>query len=490
LSEHPLDPIFHPRSVAIVGVSSREASRGARTSFLASVMDQGFQDHGALYPINPKLDELLGLTCYPSVLDCPGPVDHVISQIPAAGLPTLIAQCIEKGVRSIHLFTAGFSETGDPELARQEREIIAQARAGGIRIFGPNCMGLYVPEAHLSFQVGLPAEPGDVMVISQSGANAGDIAASLAERGMRFSKVVSYGNGTDVDSHELFDYAASDPDTSVVLAYIEGVKNGRAFFEAVKRCAAVKPTIILKGGLTSAGARAANSHTGSLAGSTDIFEALCRQAGAYRAPTMEDLQDMAIAITTSARNVRGRGVVLMGGGGGFSVLSADAIAQEGLDLPEMPQAVQDQLHEFVPVAGTSVRNPIDAGFLGRDGVNHRARALEIVASAPGIAAVFYSTGTPPGFGNRPAESGEPEDDDRRDRAKRLIEEIAGVQERTGTAVLSVRRGRGADEEAAREFLFEAYRRNVAVFPAVARAARTIGALQRWRARREGLPEIF
>lgn len=490
MSEHPLDPIFHPRSVAIVGVSSREAEGTARTSFLGAVMDQGFQDYGPLYPINPRLTEIRGLRCYPSVIECPGPVDHVISQIPAAGLPLLIEQCIQKGVRSIHLFTAGFSETGDPEMAAQERAIIEQARAGGIRIFGPNCMGLYVPESHLSFQVGLPRDTGDVMVISQSGANAGDISSSLAERGMRFSKVVSYGNGTDVDSHELFDYAASDPDTRLVLAYIEGVKNGRAFFDAVKRCAAAKPTIILKGGLTSAGARAANSHTGSLAGSTDIFEALCRQTGAYRAPTMEDLQDMAIAMSTAARSIRGRGIVLMGGGGGFSVLSADAIAQEGLDLPEMPQSVQDELREFVPVAGTSVRNPIDAGFLGRDGVNHRARALEIIAGAAGIDAVFYSTGMPPGFGARPAEPGADEDDLRRDRARTLIEEIATVQARTGTAVISVRRGRGGDPEAAHEFLLEAYRRGVAVFPSVGRAARTLGTLLQWRARREGMPEIF
>ena len=213
---------------------------------------------------------------------------------------------------------------------------------------------------------------------------------------MRFSKVISYGNGSDLDSHDFFEYAANDDKTDVVCAYIEGVGDGRKFFEAVKRCARVKPTVILKGGLTSAGARAASSHTGSLAGSIEVFGALCRQAGAWHAETMDDLQDLVVSLGTKVRDVQRPGVVLMGGGGGFSVLSADAIAREGLDLPPMPEEAVAQMREFVPVAGTSVNNPIDAAFLGREGREHQRRAMEIVASVESVGAVFQSSLGGPG----------------------------------------------------------------------------------------------
>ncbi len=216
----------------------------------------------------------------------------MISQIPAAGVPELVDQAIAKGVRSIHFFTAGFSETGDEQMAAVEREFIARGQAAGIRMIGPNCMGLYVPDEGLAFMGGFPRRPGNVFLLSQSGANAGDIVGSLSALGVRFSKAVSYGNGADLRAHHFLDYAASDPQTEVVTAYIEGVRDGRPFFEALRRCAAVKPTILLKGGITAAGARAASSHTGSLAGSADVFEALARQSGAIRARTLEELVNL------------------------------------------------------------------------------------------------------------------------------------------------------------------------------------------------------
>ncbi|MEX2228000.1 MAG: CoA-binding protein, partial [Dehalococcoidia bacterium] len=333
-SPHPLDPIFHPRAVAIVGVPS--GSRGMSNGFLSSLLEQRYHEVHPLYPVNPKMDEVAGLKCYPSLLDTPDPVDHVISLVPARVAPELVDQCVTKGVRSIHFFTAGLAETGIPELVALEHQLIAKLRAAGIRAIGPNCMGLYVPESRLAFMGGFPSEPGNVMLISQSGANAGDIVHGLSRRGIRFSKGVSFGNGADVRAWELFDYAASDPETAVVVAYIEGVQDGRKFFEGVKRCARLKPTIILKGGLTDAGARAARSHTGSLAGSLAIFDAMCRQAGAMRAETMDDLQDLAVAVSTGARRVRGPRVALVGGGGGFAVLSADALAREGLQVPPLP----------------------------------------------------------------------------------------------------------------------------------------------------------
>ncbi len=159
---HPLDPIFHPRSVAIVGVSSQPGREGM---FLPALMGQGYHERHALYPVNPKMSEVQGLRCYPTVLDCPDPVDHVICQIPRVSVSELVDQCVEKGVRSVHFFTAGFSESRDDEMAAVEREIVLKARAGGVRLIGPNCMGLYSPADQLTFMPGFPREPGAVFML-------------------------------------------------------------------------------------------------------------------------------------------------------------------------------------------------------------------------------------------------------------------------------------------------------------------------------------
>ncbi len=514
-NDHPLDPIFHPRATAIVGVSSREGA--GRTSFLGALMEQGYHREHGLYPVNPKLTEVAGLKAYPSLLDCPDPVDHVISQVPAPVVPELVDQAIQKGVRSIHFFTAGFSETGDPERTALEHEVMGKAKAAGIRLIGPNCMGLYVPGVGLAFMGNFPSDPGNVFVLSQSGANAGDIVSGLSARGVRFSKVVSYGNGVDLNAQHFLDYAAADPQSEVVIAYIEGVKDGRAVFEALKRCAAVKPTIILKGGLSAAGARAASSHTGSLAGDMQIFEALCRQAGALRAETMDELHDMVVAVTTGLGKVRGRGVALVGGGGGFAVLSADAIAAAGLDTPWLPEATQEKLREFIPIAGTSVRNPVDTNMMGgRDGRRRMRDTLTLVAESGPIDVVFATVG---GWGGR-GPGGPPQDPGAAqpqqqaqgsqqdggggdsdpalqgssgspaERAREAAADLGLLQSQTAIPFVAVQRDRwGGDEGSATAFLEEAYFQDVAVFPSVARAAGTVGRLLEWRARREGLPDV-
>ncbi|MPZ99192.1 MAG: hypothetical protein GEU80_07610 [Dehalococcoidia bacterium] len=495
MSTHPLDPIFHPRAVALVGVpsSDNDMSRG----FLTALLEQGYEQEHGLYPVNPKMTEVRGLRCYPTLLDTPDPVDHVISLVPARVAPELVEQCVQKGVRSIHFFTAGLAETGDPELIEVERRMIERLRDAGIRAIGPNCMGLYVPRSGLAFMGGFPTEPGNVMLISQSGANAGDIIHGLGRRGVRFSKAVSFGNGADVRAHDLFDYAASDPDTEIVTAYIEGAQDGRKMFEAVKRCAAVKPTIILKGGLTAAGARAANSHTGSLAGSVQIFEAMCRQAGAYRAETMDDLHDLVIGVATGARHIRGRGVALVGGGGGFAVLSADAIATAGLEVPPLPEASKARLREFIPLAGTSVNNPIDTNAGGPEGM---LRTLGIVAEAAPIDVVITNPMLPrqpgaPGPGGPPPAAADelpPEEHDERMQraADRASGQLAELQTETGVPFVALLRGREVEGDAADRFQQAATAAGIACYPTVHRAARTLAQLMVWRARREGLPALF
>ena len=251
-----------------------------------------YEFEGRLYPVNPKVDEILGLKAYPNVRDIPGPVDHVICSIPAPLVPQLIEDCVAKGVKVVHMFTAGFSETGEEEGVRLEAKILQIAKRGGIRLIGPNCMGIYCPSSHISFDEAFPKESGVVGFFSQSGANASELAHMGALRGIHFSKVVSYGNALDLNEVELLEYFIQDPETEIIAAYIEGVKDGQRFVRLLREAAQVKPTIVLKGGRTQSGTGAVASHTGSLAGEDEVFDALCRQMGAIRVYSLEELADV------------------------------------------------------------------------------------------------------------------------------------------------------------------------------------------------------
>ncbi|MEX2326144.1 MAG: CoA-binding protein, partial [Pseudomonadales bacterium] len=461
--------------------------------FYNSLLDAGFDQVGGLYPVNPKVDEINGARCYHTLLDTPDPVDHVISQVPAQAVPELVDQCIQKKVRSIHFFTAGFSETGDAKMASMEQEMIGKLRDAGIRAIGPNCMGLYVPGSRLAFMAGFPMEAGNVFLLSQSGANAGEVVRELTNRGVRFSKVVSYGNGADLRAHDFLDYAAQDDETKVVTAYIEGVQDGRKFFEALQRCARVKPVIVLKGGRTQSGSQAAHSHTGSLAGSVAVFDAVCRQTGALQAETMDELLDLTVATSTNARLIKGRGVALFGGGGGgFAVLSADAIDREGLLVPPMPKHAVDKMREYIPVAGSSVNNPIDA-FPPEDRMDEMLRT---VATAEGIDMVFMSPLTGRrrfrGTSNDPATDPESEKE-MEEAATAAAQLMRRLQEDTGTPVIGIIRGGGMARMMGvntSSFLLATYREGIGSFPSVTRAARTVAQILEWRRYREGLPDIF
>jgi acyl-CoA synthetase (NDP forming) len=356
-------------------------------------------------------------------------------------------------------------------------------------------MGLYVPRARLAFMDGFSMEPGNVFLLSQSGANAGEIVSELTQRGVRFSKVISYGNGADLQAHDFLDYAAQDPETDVVAAYIEGVKDGRAFYDALAKCARVKRTVVLKGGLTQSGSRAAHSHTGSLAGSTAIFDAVCRQTGAIRAETMEELHDLVVAAATDTHRITGTGVALIGGGGGgFAVLSADAIDREGLTVPRMPAEAVERMRTFIPVAGSSVNNPIDA-MPSEDRVNEM---LRIVATADGIDMVFMGPMTGrPSRAQLAAEAPQRDPGERtqamKDAAVKGAGQMKALRDETGVPVVGIlRSGRMARRMgfASDAFYEAAYKEGIGVFPSVARAARTVARVREWRRYREGLPEIL
>lgn len=474
MTAHPLDAMFHPRGIAIAGISSAERERGSGPGggggFLTAIREMGFS--GGLYPVNPKATEIQGLRCYPSVSAIPGEVDYVISSVPAPVVPSLVQDCIAKGVGTVHFFTAGFSETGDEERSDLERQAISRLQGAGIRVIGPNCMGLYVPASGLSFMGGLPTRPGTTAFISQSGANAGDFIRTGAERGVYFSKVISYGNAAGLKESDFFDYAAEDDGTDAIFAYIEGVREGRRFVEALRRAARQKPVAILKGGRTSAGARAAASHTGSLAGTAQIFDALCRQAGALRADSLDDLADLAVAfrfITPPAS----RGIALVGAGGGTSVLAADAVDAAGLTVPPLPDDVQEELRRFVPIAGTSIRNPLDVMSIFEH--ERFVQTLRLPAKPESIGAVLFHTNLNWGGAG-----------DGDNRVEQTIAAVREAGERSGKPVVLAFRPvlNTAGMTAAVQLVKGCAEAGIAVFPGIDRAARALAALVRWREMRE------
>jgi acyl-CoA synthetase (NDP forming) len=351
-TEH-LDSAFSPNSIAVIGVGPITAGR----FYVESLLAAGFK--GSLYPVHPDGGEISGLNILRSLKDVTGPVDLVISCIPARFVPQLIRECAEKHVKVVSMFTSGFSETGS-EMGRQlEAEIVRIARDAGIRLIGPNCMGVYSSKAGVSFVNDFPKESGGVALVCQSGGNTIYLVRLGAERGIRFSKVISYGNACDVDESDMFEYLMEDSETDLVTAYVEGVKDGERFQQVLGRLAARKPVVVLKGGVTGEGARTASSHTSSLAGSERVWSAVLEQTGAVRVDTLYELVDMMVTFRF-LRPPRGRKVAMVGGGGGASVMAADACASHGFSLPPIPEEVSRKMRTGLDSdAGLILTNPIE-----------------------------------------------------------------------------------------------------------------------------------
>jgi acyl-CoA synthetase (NDP forming) len=348
-----LDAIFNPESVAVVGASPGKSGQ----LFLDSILASGFQ--GKIYAVNSRGEDISGLKAYTSIQDIPGTIDYVVCCIPAPAVPQLVRDCAAKDVKAVSVFSAGFSEIGTEEGRRLEEEVARLARETGVRVIGPNCLGVYSPRARFSYTSDFPNESGDVAFVCQSGGNSVYTTRAAIYRGVRFSKVISYGNACDINECELLEYLATDDETRVVAVYIEGVKDGPRFYRALKRLASIKPVVVLKGGYTAAGAHAAASHTGSLAGSDQVWDRLLHQSDSIRVYSLEELVDM--LVTLSLLPVpRGRRVGIFGGGGGASVLGTDDWAKFGFVLPPLPGPVMEELRRSVPTeAGLILHNPID-----------------------------------------------------------------------------------------------------------------------------------
>jgi acyl-CoA synthetase (NDP forming) len=355
MRQHDLDFLFHPNSLALAGITTAETWHWTLT-FLEGLLEIGFDR--PLYLVNPKGGEIKGHKVYTSLKDVPGNIDYAIGLVNAQIAPKLVEECAEKGVKAIHFCTAGFSETGDEERVKLESELAEIARKKGIRILGPNCMGVYCPQSRLSFSPAFPKESGPVGVISQSGGNSIFLVRQAALRGVRFSKVISYGNACDINENDLLEYLANDAETKIIALYIEGIKDGTRFRKAMEKATKEKTVVLLKGGATEGGARAAAGHTAALSGSRTTWDALCKQLGIISVSSIEEMIDVLVTLLFLPLP-KGRNAVLFGAGGGASVLIADEFGRRGVRVPPLPPDVIAQIREFTPIAGNILRNPVD-----------------------------------------------------------------------------------------------------------------------------------
>ena len=351
-----IDRMFHPRGLALFGGTGTANSFGHR--ILQSQVLYGYD--GPIYPISKKGGEVEGLKIYKSLNDVDGPVDLAAISVPARAVPAILRECLKKGVAGVQINSSGFAETGTPEGLALEAEV-AEIAAKGLRIVGPNCFGLHSPRGKITFIPGyrFSKESGPLAFISQSGGVASDFGYEARFRGLGLSKVISYGNGCDLDAVELLDYLADDPETGVIAAYIEGVRNGGRFLDLLKQMTPKKPVVIWKAGLTPLGSRAAKSHTGSLAGEARIWKGALTQAGTVAVQGLEEMMDALVALRYLKQP--GPRIAMLGGGGAIGVFSSDLAYRLGLEMPTFSQETRKRLRTYFPAPGNSMANPLDTG---------------------------------------------------------------------------------------------------------------------------------
>jgi acetyl coenzyme A synthetase (ADP forming)-like protein len=371
-----LEPFFRPQSVAVIGASRDPEKLGY--AVLANLQEGGYP--GPLFPVNPKADEILGWKAYPSVLDIPDPVDLAVIVIPYRFVPAALEQCGQKGVPAVVVISAGFREAGREGLER-EMELLETARKYDVRLVGPNCLGVIDTSTPLNatFAAGMPPA-GPMAFMSQSGA-LGTAVLDMAMAGrIGFSKFVSLGNKADVSEIDLLEAWGDDPDSRVILIYVEGVPDGQKFIQVARRVTRHKPVVAIKSGVTASGSRAVSSHTGSLAGSEAAYKAAFRQAGVVRATSMEALFDYARAFAYQPLT-QGDRVGIVTNAGGPGILATDALEHAGLEIPRLSRETAEALTEYLPGAA-SVANPVDV--LGDALADRYERAIRLVLDDPHV----------------------------------------------------------------------------------------------------------
>lgn len=355
-TESPLQPILAPGSIAVVGASRDAGKRGNMA--IRYLQQNRFQ--GRIYPIHPKESEVLGLTCYPTVKSLPEAPDLALICTAAHTLPGLIRQCGERGIRGAVVLATGFSETGEAGQALEE-EMVAAARATGLRIIGPNTSGMFTTHCGANLVGFRDLRSGPIGLLSQSGNMALSLVTEAGQHpSLGFSTYVGVGNEADVQFHEYLDYFAADPHTRVIVGYVEGLKQGRRFLQSAARISREKPLVIYMSGRTAVGQQSARSHTGALSGSYALAKGVMRQAGVLLVERADEILPVAntLAATRGQLPLRGKRVAILADGGGHATIAADALHQLGLSIPRLGETTRNRLRELLPPSA-AVNNPVD-----------------------------------------------------------------------------------------------------------------------------------
>jgi acetate---CoA ligase (ADP-forming) len=457
-----LDLLFNPRSIAVIGIS-KDPGRGGGFIWY-KIQTQGYP--GKKYPISRSCSELDGIPCYSSLSDVDGPIDLAIAAIPAAGVEKMLVECAQKGIKFVVIHSAGFAELGEEGKALQEK-VVQFARRNGMRLVGPNCMGIFCPTARLNTIVELDKSdvlPGCVAFSGQSGWATEHFIIGGAARGLRFSKIISSGNQADLNFLDFLSYFGNDPSTKVICAYVEGMARGREVLDLASKVGRTKPVIIWKSGFSAAGTRAARSHSGSITGSRDIWMGAANSAGIVAAEGFEELMDLAVAFSTlpfpKGKKV---GIIAEAGGGGIS--AADACEKLGLEVNPFSTGLQDRLRNFLknylpPFSGIS--NPLDLVWLPREtALTICAESIELIAAeVDSLIMMSYMPFMVP------------------EALSAFIKTLTPVKERVRLPITLVPPYAAIAGEAMKNLTLT----GIPAFPSFERAARAIAATSRWQSR--------
>lgn len=476
--------IFHPRRLAIVGVSA-DGPMGFGNGMLVACRAMGFA--GQILPVNSRGGTFAGQELYRTVDDIPGEIDFAVIAVPASAVPDALEACRRKGAAGAEVITSGFAELGTPEGVALERRI-KEIAAAGIRVIGPNCFGVYCPRSGLTLLPGpdLSRESGPVAFLSQSGGMSIDLAHAGKWMGIRFSKVVSFGNGADLRETELLRYLGDDPETGVIGLYVEGVEDGNAFFAALHEVAGRKPVIVYKGGLSEAGRRAVVSHTASMGGSRAIWSGVLRQVNAVQVQDLAEMAQASLAFSLLPARAY-RGVSVIGGGGALGVAAGDAAEANGVAIPLLSPELQARINAVLPRPGSSPGNPIDVAnpFFPPAGLREvlRLAAEDERVELQVVTSLLYHYKSQASALGRSVVDVAP--------FKELAEAAGDVAEETGKPVAFVlpTLKRGLDDLDVLEVVARARTafldRRIPVFDDIADALRTVGHLNTYYGRRRG-----
>jgi len=386
VTQPDLTKFFHPESIAIVGVPRKDYRFGG-LSFMDKLLKAGYP--GRLYPINPKAEEILGFKVYPNLSSLPEVPDLAMVSVTAQQTIGVLEECGRLGLRHIHILSSGYNEIGTPEGLELEARLKAVAKEYGLLVIGPNCMGPYCPASGLTAWGAIPGINGPLGVISQSGGLVQRLTEYTASLGLGTAKAVSIGNATVLNAMDYLEYMAEDEAVKVIGMYLEGIPDGRRLMTMVREVNRKKPIVFWKGGATEVGAATVSSHTGAMAGHGWLWDYFYRQTGVVHVRTMDEWVDALMALAWLPAP-QGKGVFLMGGGGGNSVANGDFCIEEGLEVPALSEATMAGLRRSVPQVGSIIGNPLDMWLIFMNAA-HMVEVLEMGYQDPAVDMIVVDT---------------------------------------------------------------------------------------------------